>query len=50
MGGLAFFDPVHQAAQAVDAVGGSADSFGKLIADEAKKWEPIIKRSGAKLE
>ncbi len=34
----------------LDAVGGSADSFGQLIADEAKKWEPIIKRSGAKLD
>jgi tripartite-type tricarboxylate transporter receptor subunit TctC len=34
----------------LDAVGGSADDFGKLIADEAKKWEPIIKRSGAKLD
>jgi tripartite-type tricarboxylate transporter receptor subunit TctC len=34
----------------LDAVGGSADAFGKLIADEAKKWEPIIKRSGAKLD
>jgi tripartite-type tricarboxylate transporter receptor subunit TctC len=30
--------------------GGSADAFGQLIADEAKKWEPIIKRSGAKLD
>ena len=34
----------------LDAVGGSADSFGQLITDEAKKWEPIIKRSGAKLD
>ncbi len=34
----------------LDAVGGSADSFGQLIAAEAKKWEPIIKRSGAKLD
>lgn len=34
----------------LDAVGGSPDEFGKLIADEAKKWEPIIKRSGAKLD
>jgi tripartite-type tricarboxylate transporter receptor subunit TctC len=34
----------------LDAVGGSADDFGKLINDEAKKWEPIIKRSGAKLD
>ena len=37
-------------AAGLDAVGGSADDFGKLIADEAKKWEPIIKRSGAKLD
>ncbi len=34
----------------LDAVGGSADAFGKLIADEAKKWAPIIARSGAKLD
>jgi tripartite-type tricarboxylate transporter receptor subunit TctC len=34
----------------LDAVGGSAESFGQLIADEARKWEPIIKRSGAKLD
>jgi tripartite-type tricarboxylate transporter receptor subunit TctC len=34
----------------LDAVGGSPDEFGKLMADEAKKWEPIIKRSGAKLD
>lgn len=34
----------------LDAVGGSPEDFGKLIADEAKKWEPIIKRSGAKLD
>jgi tripartite-type tricarboxylate transporter receptor subunit TctC len=34
----------------LDAVGGSPDEFGKLIADEAKKWEPIIRRSGAKLD
>jgi tripartite-type tricarboxylate transporter receptor subunit TctC len=34
----------------LDAVGGSPDEFGQLIADEAKKWEPIIKRSGAKLD
>ncbi len=34
----------------LDAVGGSADDFGKLIADEAKKWAPIIQRSGAKLD
>ena len=34
----------------LDAVGGSADVFGKLVADEAKKWAPIIQRSGAKLD
>jgi tripartite-type tricarboxylate transporter receptor subunit TctC len=34
----------------LDAIGGSPDVFGQLMADEAKKWEPIIKRSGAKLD
>jgi tripartite-type tricarboxylate transporter receptor subunit TctC len=34
----------------LDAVGGTPEQFGKLIADEAAKWEPIIKRSGAKLD
>jgi tripartite-type tricarboxylate transporter receptor subunit TctC len=34
----------------LDAIGGTPESFGELIALEAKKWEPIIKRSGAKLD
>ena len=34
----------------LDAIGGSPEVFGELIAAEAKKWEPIIKRSGAKLD
>jgi tripartite-type tricarboxylate transporter receptor subunit TctC len=29
--------------------GGTPDSFGKLMADEAAKWAPIIKRTGARL-
>jgi tripartite-type tricarboxylate transporter receptor subunit TctC len=37
-------------AAGLEPQGGGADDFGKLIADEAKKWEPIIKRSGAKLD
>ncbi len=37
-------------AAGLDAIGGSPDVFGQLMADEAKKWEPIIKRSGAKLD
>jgi tripartite-type tricarboxylate transporter receptor subunit TctC len=34
----------------LDTVGGTPEAFGKLIGDEAAKWEPIIKRSGAKLD
>ncbi len=34
----------------LDAIGGTPEAFGELIAAEAKKWEPIIKRSGAKLD
>jgi tripartite-type tricarboxylate transporter receptor subunit TctC len=34
----------------LDAVGGTPEAFGKLIGDEAAKWEPIIRRSGAKLD
>ncbi len=34
----------------LDAVGGTPEAFGKLITDEAAKWEPIIQRSGAKLD
>jgi tripartite-type tricarboxylate transporter receptor subunit TctC len=34
----------------LDPVGGTPEQFGKLIADEAAKWAPIIKRSGVKLD
>jgi tripartite-type tricarboxylate transporter receptor subunit TctC len=34
----------------LDAIGGTPEAFGELINAEAKKWEPIIKRSGAKLD
>ncbi len=34
----------------LDAIGGTPEAFGDLINSEAKKWEPIIKRSGAKLD
>jgi tripartite-type tricarboxylate transporter receptor subunit TctC len=34
----------------LDAVGGSPEAFASLIASEAKKWQPIIKYSGAKLD
>ncbi len=34
----------------LDAVGGTPEQFAKLIADEAAKWGPIIKRSGAKID
>ena len=34
----------------LEAAGGSPELFAKLIADEAAKWEPVIKRTGAKLD
>jgi tripartite-type tricarboxylate transporter receptor subunit TctC len=34
----------------LEAVGGTPEQFAKLMADEAAKWQPIIKRSGAKLD
>jgi tripartite-type tricarboxylate transporter receptor subunit TctC len=34
----------------LDTVGGTPEAFGKLIGMEAAKWEPIIQRSGAKLD
>lgn len=37
-------------AAGLDPVGGSAQSFGQLMASEAQKWQPIIVRSGAKLD
>lgn len=34
----------------LDAMGGTPQAFSDLIASEARKWEPIILRSGAKLD
>ena len=34
----------------LEAAGGTPEQFAKLIADEASKWEPVIKRTGAKLD
>lgn len=34
----------------LDTAGGSADAFRALLAAEAKKWEPIIRRTGAKID
>jgi tripartite-type tricarboxylate transporter receptor subunit TctC len=34
----------------LEPAGGTPDSFGKLMADEAAKWAPIIKRTGARLD
>ena len=49
----AFADPaLRQRLQAagLEPVGGTPEAFGKLIADEAAKWAPIIRRTGAKLD
>jgi len=49
----AFADPQvrqHLTAAGLEPAGGTPEAFGKLIADEAKKWAPIIKRTGAKLD
>lgn len=37
-------------AAGLDGAGGTPEQFGKLIADEAAKWEPVIRRTGAKLD
>lgn len=37
-------------AAGLDAAGGTPEQFGKLIADESRKWEPVIRRTGAKLD
>ena len=43
----AFADPaIRQRLQA----GGTPEAFAKLMADEAQKWAPIIKRTGARLD
>lgn len=34
----------------LESVGGTPEQFAKLIADEGAKWQPIIGRSGAKLD
>jgi len=34
----------------LDGAGGTPEQFAKLMADEATKWEPVIKRTGAKLD
>ena len=34
----------------LEAAGGTPEQFAKLIADESAKWEPVIKRTGAKLD
>ncbi|WP_151639366.1 tripartite tricarboxylate transporter substrate-binding protein [Noviherbaspirillum aerium] len=34
----------------LDTAGGTPDAFRTLIAAEAKKWEPIIRRTGAKID
>lgn len=34
----------------LDAAGGTPEQFAKLMADEATKWAPVIKRTGAKLD
>ncbi len=49
----AFDDPALRQrleAAGLEAVGGPPEAFGKLIGDEAAKWGPIIKRTGAKLD
>ncbi len=37
-------------AAGLDAAGGTPEQFAKLIADESAKWEPVIRRTGAKLD
>ena len=49
----AFADPAlrgHLEAAGLEPVGGTPEAFGKLIADEAAKWAPIIRRTGARLD
>ena len=37
-------------AAGLDAAGGTPEQFGKLMADEAAKWAPVIQRTGARLD
>lgn len=49
----AFADPaIRQRLQAggLEPAGGAPEAFAKLMADEAQKWAPIIKRTGARLD
>ena len=34
----------------LEPAGGTPEALAKLMADEAAKWAPIIKRTGAKLD
>jgi len=34
----------------LDAAGGTPEQFAQLMADEARKWEPVIRRTGARLD
>ena len=49
----AFADPavrLRLTAGGLEPAGGPPEAFGKLMADEALKWAPIIKRTGARLD
>ncbi len=37
-------------AAGLDAAGGTPEQFARLIAEESAKWEPVIKRTGARLD
>jgi tripartite-type tricarboxylate transporter receptor subunit TctC len=37
-------------AQGFELVGGTPEEFGKLIADDAARWAPVIKRLGLKTD
>jgi len=37
-------------AAGLEAAGGTPEQFAKLMADEASKWEPVIRRTGARLD
>ncbi len=34
----------------LDAAGGTPEQFARLMADESAKWEPVIRRTGARLD
>ncbi len=33
-----------------DIVGGSAEQMGSMIQDEVRRWGPVVKASGAKVD